>query len=411
MKRDGNWRRYVARPGRRARSPLTRRELLQRLGASFAMLAGTGPLLAACSPDSRHTREDAGTDGGADGDVGLDGDAGPVEDGGDIGLDEDVGSVEDGGDAEPDTDVGTEPRSLNFANWPVYIDVPATEGGWFPTSSLQDFTAERGIEVNYFEEINDNLAWYLSVESLLAAGLGIDRDLAVLTDWMAAKLIRLGRVEPIEADLVPNATNLVPALRSPAFDPSRSFSMPWQSGLTGIAYDIELTGRELTSVNDLFDEAFAGHVMLIPEMRDTLGLIMLGLGRDPSQATAADAEAAAQRIGEAVQGGQLLPLGNPIGSGRGLANPFNIRVIKQRATVPIVVDAGIGTASDAAKAMELGADAALINTAIAEARDECLMARAMRDAVRAGRQAYLAGRMPKRAFASASSPTEGYIWD
>jgi len=107
----------------------------------------------------------------------------------------------------------------------------------------------------------------------------------------------------------------------------------------------------------------------------------------------------------------VMPLGNPIGSGRGLANPFNIRVIKQRAKVPIVVDAGIGTASDAAKAMELGADAVLINTAMAEAKDECLMARAMRDAVRAGRQAFLAGRMPKRAFASASSPTEGYIWD
>ena len=107
----------------------------------------------------------------------------------------------------------------------------------------------------------------------------------------------------------------------------------------------------------------------------------------------------------------VMPLGNPIGSGRGLANPFNIRVIKERARVPIVVDAGIGTASDAAKSMELGADAVLINTAIAEAKDECMMAGAMRDAVRAGRAAYLAGRMPKRAFASASSPTEGYIWD
>jgi thiazole synthase len=107
----------------------------------------------------------------------------------------------------------------------------------------------------------------------------------------------------------------------------------------------------------------------------------------------------------------VMPLGNPIGSGRGLANPFNIRVIKERASVPIVVDAGIGTASDAARAMELGADACLINTAIAEAKDECGMARAMRDAVRAGRQAFLAGRMPRRAFASASSPTEGYFWD
>ncbi|MDQ6975349.1 MAG: thiazole synthase [Mariprofundaceae bacterium] len=107
----------------------------------------------------------------------------------------------------------------------------------------------------------------------------------------------------------------------------------------------------------------------------------------------------------------VMPLGNPIGSGRGLANPFNIRVIKERASVPIIVDAGIGTASDAAKSMELGVDAVLINTAIAEARDECAMADAMRHAVIAGRMAHLAGRMPKRAFASASSPTKGYIWD
>jgi len=107
----------------------------------------------------------------------------------------------------------------------------------------------------------------------------------------------------------------------------------------------------------------------------------------------------------------VMPLGNPIGSGRGLANPFNIRVIKERANVPVVVDAGIGTASDAARAMELGADAVLINTAIAEAKDPVGMAKAMKLAVRAGRTAYLAGRMPKRAFASASSPVDGYFWD
>ncbi|MFQ5354947.1 MAG: thiazole synthase [Mariprofundaceae bacterium] len=107
----------------------------------------------------------------------------------------------------------------------------------------------------------------------------------------------------------------------------------------------------------------------------------------------------------------VMPLGNPIGSGRGLANPFNIRVIVERAQVPIVVDAGIGAPSDAAEAMELGADAVLINTAIAEARDSECMAEAMKLAVQAGRIAYIAGRMPKRAFASASSPTEGYFWN
>ncbi|RME84693.1 MAG: thiazole synthase [Zetaproteobacteria bacterium] len=106
----------------------------------------------------------------------------------------------------------------------------------------------------------------------------------------------------------------------------------------------------------------------------------------------------------------VMPLGNPIGSGRGIANPFNIRVIKERAEVPIIIDAGLGAPSDAALAMELGVDAVLINTAIAEAKDPVRMARAMRLAVEAGREGFLAGRMPKRAFASASSPTEGYFW-
>jgi len=106
----------------------------------------------------------------------------------------------------------------------------------------------------------------------------------------------------------------------------------------------------------------------------------------------------------------VMPLGNPIGSGRGIANPFNIRLIKENAKVPIIVDAGLGGPADAAFAMELGVDAVLMNTAIAEARDPVRMARAVRMAVEAGREGYLAGRMKPRAFASASSPTEGYFW-
>ncbi|MDX8393641.1 MAG: thiazole synthase [Mariprofundales bacterium] len=113
---------------------------------------------------------------------------------------------------------------------------------------------------------------------------------------------------------------------------------------------------------------------------------------------------------EAIGCVAIMPLGNPIGSGRGLANPFNLRLIVEQIKVPVIIDAGIGTASDAAKAMELGADAVLINTAIAEAKNPIQMAQAMSMAVKAGRTAYLAGRMPKRAFASASSPTEGYFW-
>jgi thiazole synthase len=103
----------------------------------------------------------------------------------------------------------------------------------------------------------------------------------------------------------------------------------------------------------------------------------------------------------------VMPLAAPIGSGLGIRNPYNLRIILETVTVPVIVDAGVGTASDAAIAMELGCDGVLMNTAIAAARDPVAMARAMRLAVEAGRLAYKAGRMPKKLYASASSPLEG----
>ncbi len=103
----------------------------------------------------------------------------------------------------------------------------------------------------------------------------------------------------------------------------------------------------------------------------------------------------------------VMPLGAPIGSGIGIQNPANIRIIRETATVPVIVDAGVGTASDAAVAMELGCDGVLMNTAIAGAADPVRMAEAMKLAVRAGREAFLAGRIPRKLFASASSPLEG----
>lgn len=103
----------------------------------------------------------------------------------------------------------------------------------------------------------------------------------------------------------------------------------------------------------------------------------------------------------------VMPLGAPIGSGLGIRNPYNIRMILENASVPIIVDAGVGTASDAAIAMELGCDGVLMNTAIAEARQPVLMASAMKKAVASGREAFLAGRMPRRLYASASSPIDG----
>ena len=105
----------------------------------------------------------------------------------------------------------------------------------------------------------------------------------------------------------------------------------------------------------------------------------------------------------------IMPLGSLIGSGQGISNPFNIKLIKDNSSVPVLVDAGIGCASDAAKAMELGCDGVLMNSAIANANDPVLMASAMKHAIVAGRESYLAGRMMKKAFASASSPMENFI--
>jgi thiazole synthase len=105
----------------------------------------------------------------------------------------------------------------------------------------------------------------------------------------------------------------------------------------------------------------------------------------------------------------IMPLAAPIGSGLGVQNPVNIRMIIEEAKVPVIVDAGVGTASDAAVAMELGCDGVLMNTAVAEAKDPVMMARAMKHAVEAGRLAYLAGRMPKKRYADPSSPLAGLI--
>ena len=118
---------------------------------------------------------------------------------------------------------------------------------------------------------------------------------------------------------------------------------------------------------------------------------------------------AARRLMEAGAAA-VMPLGAPIGSGLGIQNPANIRILREMITgVPLIVDAGVGTASDASVAMELGADAVLMNTGIASAQDAVLMAEAMKHAVIAGRQAYLAGRMPKKLYATASSPLEGVV--
>ena len=148
---------------------------------------------------------------------------------------------------------------------------------------------------------------------------------------------------------------------------------------------------------------------LYPDMRETLKAteVLAAEGFKPMVYCADDPIAAKQL--EEAGAVAIMPLGAPIGSGLGIQNKVTIRLIVEGASVPVLVDAGVGTASDASVAMELGCEGVLMNTAIAEARDPIRMARAMRLAVEAGRDAFLAGRIPRKRYASASSPVDGLV--
>jgi spermidine/putrescine transport system substrate-binding protein len=189
-----------------------------------------------------------------------------------------------------------------IANWPFYIDV---EEGSTNSPTIQQFEEETGISVSYIEEINSNDEWFARFQSQLSAGQDIGRDIAVLTDWMAARLISLGWVDEIDHANVPNAGNILPSLADVAFDPGRRHSLTWQSGLTGIGYNPELTGRELRSINDLFDPELAGRVTFLTEMRDTMGLVMASMGLDVESGSFDDFQAAIERVQQAVDDGQI----------------------------------------------------------------------------------------------------------
>jgi thiazole synthase len=166
----------------------------------------------------------------------------------------------------------------------------------------------------------------------------------------------------------------------------------------------EAGGWDLVKLEVLSDSAH-----LYPDMIETLrALDLLVADGFDVMVYCTDDVVMAKRL-EDAGAAAIMPAASPIGSGLGIQNRVNIRLIVEQAKVPVLVDAGVGTASDAAIAMELGCDAVIANTAIAAARDPILMASAMKHAVIAGREAYLAGRMPKRMYASASSPLTGLI--
>lgn len=193
---------------------------------------------------------------------------------------------------------------LRFSNWPLYIDVDEKTKK-HPT--LDAFTAETGIKVEYFEDINDNATYFAKIQGPLSQGNGIDRDIIVMTDnsRFPALLIAKDWLEPLDQDLIPNISNLIPAQASPPFDPDRTYSLPWQSGITGIAWNEDVTGP-VTSVDQLLnDPELKGKVTMLTELADSVGLTILSNGGDPSDFTADEFDGAVKTIQDAVDSGQI----------------------------------------------------------------------------------------------------------
>lgn len=186
-------------------------------------------------------------------------------------------------------------NTLTFSNWPAYID----------DETVELFQKESGIDFTYTEDFNDNNEYFAKIQPDLAAGRPIAADIIAPTYWLIPRLIQLGFVEEIPFDDIPNSENLVAGLRNPSWDPEGKYSLPWQSGMTGIAYNIAETGRELTSMEDLFDPAFKGRIGMLSEMRDTVGLVMLSTGVDPADATFDNASDAFDRIEQAKADGHV----------------------------------------------------------------------------------------------------------
>jgi spermidine/putrescine transport system substrate-binding protein len=193
---------------------------------------------------------------------------------------------------------------LNFANWPFYIDVDEKTK---KRPTLDQFTKATGIKVNYFEEINDNAEYFAKVQGPLSQGRGIGRDIFVLTDnsRFPGLLVSQGWVQKLDKELIPNIVNLLDAQASPPFDPEREYSLPWQSGMTGIAWNEEVTGPVESIEQLLEDPELNGKVTMLQEMADSVGLVVLANGDDPASVDDDVFNRAVDRIQAAVDSDQI----------------------------------------------------------------------------------------------------------
>jgi spermidine/putrescine transport system substrate-binding protein len=209
------------------------------------------------------------------------------------------------GDTVASTDHSAREKVVDFSNWTEYIDV-SDDGKHRPT--LDAFTKRTGIKVKYTEDINDNVEFFGKIKPQLSAGQDTGRDLMVLTDWLCARMIKLGWVQQLDSANLPHAyANLEQRFRSPDWDPGRAYTYPWQGIATCIAYNKKATGgRKVTSISQLLEDgSLKGKVAMLSEMRDTVGMTLLDMGRKPETVTDDTYDAAIARIQKAVDSQQI----------------------------------------------------------------------------------------------------------
>ena len=214
-----------------------------------------------------------------------------------------LAACSDGGlKSAPEGEAGRSTGRLRILNWPDYIDLdePGAPG------TVSRFSTDTGTDVTYDEGYDGNEAALADVFGpTLLQGKPTGYDIIVPTYWVVAQLLEQNLLNEIPLERVPNHTNVDPALLGMAWDRGARFHMPWQVGITGIAYNPALTGKDLTAFADLLDPALRGQVGMVSEMREVVGLLMLAAGDDPSRATVAAADAALDRLQDVVEGGQV----------------------------------------------------------------------------------------------------------
>ena len=196
-------------------------------------------------------------------------------------------------------------KTVNFSNWPLYIDVNEKTKRH---PSLDGFTKKYDVKVNYTEDINDNQSFFGKIQGPLSRDQSIGRDLIVMTDssGFPQRMIKLGWLEKLDKQSIPNMKNLLDVQKHPSWDPNRDYSLPWQSGMTGIGYDPDKVGGELTSLDELLtNPKLKGKVTLLSEFGDAVGLVMLANGDDPTKVTKATFDKAIARMKKAVDSGQV----------------------------------------------------------------------------------------------------------